>query len=186
MFAGLIALLGSSAFGSIIGGAFAWLNKKNDLQIKAMEIEQENKRLAHELASKRLDMELIQAEAKGKAEVAVIEGNTSIETARMAAIAEAQKADALSSGVVKEAGWWKWVLIIPEGLRRLVRPVLTILLTTGALMITNSIMMKLENGWSDFTPTQRYELVIQAISWVMAQASAAISYWFVSRGSSER
>jgi predicted DNA binding protein len=145
---------------------------------------QEDKRLAHELESKRLDMQMIQEEAKGKAEVAVIEGNASVESARMAAIAEAQKADALGAETIKEAGWWKWALIIPEGLRRLVRPALTILLTTGSLMITNSIMMKLENGWTDFTPAQRYDLVIQAMSWVMAQASAAISYWFVSRGSS--
>jgi seryl-tRNA(Sec) selenium transferase len=76
MLSAILAILGSSTVGSLIGGIFAFLNKKADIEIKKLD-------QAHELELRKEDRELAKVEAEGRLQVAVAEAEGSIESARM-------------------------------------------------------------------------------------------------------
>jgi hypothetical protein len=59
------------AFGSIIGGIFAFLNKKSDLDTKRLELEHERNKWAHDLQVKDKDLDYARIEAQGRKEVAI-------------------------------------------------------------------------------------------------------------------
>jgi hypothetical protein len=110
MIAALLSLLGSSAVGSLIGGVFAFLNRKTDLDLKRLEFE-------HSLALRRADLEMVQAEAAGRLQVAVVEAEGAVESARMASIGQTQAADALDAAQIRAAGKWGWLLVISDAVR---------------------------------------------------------------------
>jgi hypothetical protein len=185
MITGLITLLGSSAFSSLIGGIFAWLNRKSDLEVRRLELDHETNRWSHELQLRNADLEQIKAEAQGRREIAVIEGDASMEAARLSAIAASQAVDNLSVDLVKESGSMGWLLILADVMRRVIRPLSTVILLSFALYI-NILLVQyfLDQGWESMTSAQKFDMALQALTWVGSQASAALGYWFVSRGSS--
>lgn len=185
MISAIIALLGSSAFGSIIGGVFGILNKRNDLEVKRLDLLQEEKRWAHDVAMRDKDLQLMVAEAQAKKEVAVVESDGAIETARMVAIGQAHAADTLSAQELQAAGKWRGLLVGIHGLNKLVRPVLTLIVCGAALYLNWLLLDALVKAWPDLDKTQRFDLGVQAFAWLTGQASAVIGYWFVSRGSSK-
>jgi len=185
MIAAILSLLGSSFFGSLIGGIFAWLNRKADMQVKALELEHETKRWAHDLAVKDKDLEYAKIEAQGRKDVAVVEAEGSIETARMNAIAAAQAADKITADEIKAAGSWGWLFVLAGAFNRLIRPGATVLLTSAALVINGAVIWRLVELWPALTSAQQYDTGMQAFAWVTGQAAAALGYWFVSRGSSK-
>ena len=183
MIAALLSLLGSSAVGSIVGGIFAFLNKKSDLDTKRMELDHEVSKWAHDLKLRDKDLEFAAAEAKGRLDVAVVEGDAAIETARMSAIGVSQQADKISADEIRAAGKLGWMLVIGSAMRAWVRPLATVILTGAAIYLNWLLIDKLVAGWSTLTPSQQYEAAMQAFAWVTGQAAACLSYWFVSRGS---
>ena len=112
MLSALLTLLGSSAFGSLIGGAFAFLNRKADMESKRLDLAHEQARWTHELAVKDKQLAIAQAEAKGALDVAIAEGDARVEAARMAAIAQAQQADKVTAEELKAAGGMRWLLVL--------------------------------------------------------------------------
>jgi hypothetical protein len=185
MIAALLSLLGSSAVGSIIGGLFGWLNRKNDNDLKRMDHAQEAARWAHDLQVKDKDLAYMQAEAAARKDVAVIEGDSMVDAARMAALGVAHAADKTTAEEIAAAGKWGWVFVLASALNKLIRPTLTLLLTAAALWLNWVLLERLASGWPDLPAAQRTELAAQAFAWVTGQASAVIGYWFVSRGSSK-
>lgn len=181
----LSMLLGSSALGTLIGGVFAHYNKKAEIEAKKVELSDRVNQRAHELALRQNDLEQIKAEAAGKREVAVVEGDATIEAARMTAIAAANSADKISSEEYREAGWWKWLLVWSTAFRTWIRPMATVALTTASLFLTYLLITRfLDVGWLKLDPKDQLSMANMAINWVFAQASASLSYWFLSRGSS--
>jgi hypothetical protein len=180
MIAALLSLLGSSAVGSLIGGVFAFLNRKTDLELKRLEFE-------HSLALRRADLELVQAEAAGRLQVAVVEAEGAVESARMASIGQTQAADALDAAQIRAAGKWGWLLVISDAVRRFIRPAITVALV-GAALYLNWVLLERLGGptWLSLTREQQYDAGMQAFAWVTGQASAVVGYWFVSRGSTGR
>ena len=71
MIASLIALLGSSAVGSLIGGVFAFLNRKTDIEVKRIELAHEVDKWSHDLKVRESDLAIAKEEAKSKLDVAV-------------------------------------------------------------------------------------------------------------------
>ena len=67
-------------------------------------------------------------------------------------------------------------------LNKVIRPVLTIVLCFVALKVNWLVLDFFTAGWSAFTLEQKYDAGMQALAWVMGQASAVIGYWFMSRG----
>lgn len=186
MIALLLTFLSSSGFGSILGGFMGYFNRKVDLQQKVLDLAHEKDKWAHELALREADLKQVAAEAAGKREVAVIEGDASIETARMVAISATQAADKLDPEELKQAGWWSWTLVLADAFRRFIRPGATVVLLAGAIYLNYLMIEKvLSADWAGMTIEQRYALGKDAIAWVCSQASAALSYWFVSRGSAK-
>lgn len=182
----LLTFLGSSGFGSILGGVMGWLNRRVDLDAKRIDLEHEKDRWGHELELRRADLEQVKAEAAGRREVAVVEGDASVEAARMAALAASFQADRLDGAEIQQAGRLGWLLVLSDALRRLIRPVATVLLLGSTLYINWLIIGRWTNGdWASITPAERYTLMLQTLSWGSAQASSVLSYWFVSRGSSK-
>jgi hypothetical protein len=178
MLSAILAILGSSTVGSLIGGIFAFLNKKADIEIKKLD-------QAHELELRKEDRELAKIEAEGRLQVAVAEAEGSIESARMTAIGQAHAADNLDAETVKSAGGWAWLLILTDVYRRLIRPNLTLVLVGMALYLNWLLVELLGAGWGTLSKQQQYEAAMQAFAWITGQASAVIGYWFVSRGQSK-
>lgn len=182
----ILAFLGSSGFGSILGGIMGFLNRKVDLEQKRLELVHEKDKWTHELELRQADLEQVKAEAAGKREVAVVEGESAIETARMVAIGVAQAADKLDADELKAAGWWGWTLVLSDAFRRFIRPGATIALLIGTLYIDYLLIEKLTGSdWATLTPADRLETTKQAIAWISGQTATCLSYWFVSRGSSK-
>jgi hypothetical protein len=185
MIAAILSLLGSSAVGSLLGGVFAWLNKKNDLEIARMNFEQEKAKWANDLLMRDKDLEYARQEAAGRKEVAIVEGDAAVDTARMTAIGEAHKADAIQAADISAAGSYGWAVALAFVINKFVRPVLTLVLCFAALKTNLMVMDFFTSGWAVMTPDQRFDAGMQAFAWVTGQASAVIGYWFVSRGKSK-
>jgi hypothetical protein len=184
MLSAILSILGSSAFGSILGGVFAFLNRKTDLQAKKLDLEHEARRWGHELAVKDKDLEYAKLEAQGRKEVAIVEGEAAMETSRFQAIAAVQAAETVSAEELKAAGKLRWLLVLGMAFNRWVRPIATVVLAGAAISINLLLVEKLTEGWPTLTPEQRFDSAMQAFAWLTGQASAALGYWFVARGSS--
>jgi hypothetical protein len=178
MLSAILAILGSSTVGSLIGGIFAFLNKKADIEIRRLDH-------AHELELRKEDRELAKIEAEGRLQVAVAESEGEIESSRMTAIGQAHAADNLGAEEIKSAGGWAWLLILTDAFRRLIRPVLTLLLVSMALYLNWLLVERLGTGWDALSTEQKYDAAMQAFAWITGQASAVLGYWFVSRGQSK-
>lgn len=185
MITAILSLLGSSAFGSIIGGLMAFLNKKTDMDVKRLELEHETKRWTHDLAVKDKDLEYAKVEASGRKDVAIIEGDAAMETARFVAIGQSHATDVITADEMKAAGKLRWMLVLGSAMRAWIRPVLTVILSGAAIYLNFLLIGKLTDIWPTLDKTQQFEMGMQAFAWVTGQAAACISYWFVSRGSSK-
>lgn len=182
----LFAFLGSSGFGSILGGIMGFFNRKLDIDQKRMELDHERLRWGHDLELRKADLEQVRAEAAGRREVAVVEGDATVEAARMAALAASFQADAVDAEELKAAGWWSWLLVLSDAFRRFIRPGATVALLAGTMYINYLLIGKLTGPtWDLLTLDQKHDLALQAIAWMGGQTGAALSYWFVSRGSSK-
>ena len=184
MITAILSLLGSSAVGSLIGGMFAFLNRKADLQLKQIELAHEQNRWAHEQELRKTDLDIAKAEADAKVQVAVIETDAAIEGSRMVAIGQAHAGDRVTADEIKAAGKYGVLMVLVSVFNRLIRPVLTVLLACAALYVNWMMIDRLVTQWPALDSDQQFDAGMQAFSWVTAQASVAFSYWFVARGSS--
>ena len=184
MIAEWLTFLGSGPVGAIIGGGLAIWNRRADLQAKLADQKHEQAKWGHEAALRQADLEQVKAEAAGRREVAQIEADASAEAARLQAVAQAQAADRVGADTLREAGpVGRALLVCSMFLQTLVRPVLTTALVGVALWMGMELLWLLRaKTWGAITPAEQRELALQALSWVMAQASACVQYWMVSRG----
>lgn len=182
MIAAILSLLGSSAVGTLLGGIFAFLNRKTDLAMKQIDLSHEKDKWAQDLLVKAADKDYMLAEAGTKKDIAVVETDGAIETARMAAIAAVQATDKIDPEEIKAAGSLGWLLVIADVSTRLVRPVATVILAGTAIYINIQLISKLQDTWASYTAAQQYDAAMQAFSWITGQAAAVLSFWFVSRG----
>ena len=185
MLSAILSILGSSSFGSILGGVFAFLNRKADMQAKKLDLEHEARRWGHELAVKDKDIEYAKMEAQGRKDVAIVEGEAAMETARFQAIAAVQAAEAVTAEELKAAGKMRWLLVLGMAFNRFIRPMATVILASAAIVVNLLLMNKLAESWPGLTTAQQYDAAMQAFAWITGQASAALGYWFVARGSSK-
>lgn len=184
MISALLALLGSSTIGSLVGGIFAFLNRKADIDAKRLDLAHEVNRWTHEAVLRDKDLEIARQEAQGRKDVAIIEGDSTVEAARMVAIGAAQAADKISAAEIKAAGAWGWLLVLASALRSFIRPIITVVLVSAAVCLNWVLIGKLTDSWADLSPAQQYDAAMQAFAWITGQASAVLAYWFVSRGGS--
>lgn len=178
MITAILSILGSSAFGTILGGIFAILNKRTDIELKKLDY-------SHELSLRDKDLDIARAEAQGHKDVAIIEGESAVDVARMNGIAVANQADNVSADEIKAAGKLGWLYVIAAVFNKLIRPVSTVLFTTTALYLNWVIIEHMTQNWEQYTEAQQYDIAMQAFAWITGQASAILGYWFFSRGKSK-
>ena len=174
----ILALLGSSAVGTLLGGALALFNRRADMKAKELDFAQDRARWVHDLALRGKDIELAQLEARARLDVAIVEGDAQVESARMGAIAATEAADSTSAEELRAAGRWRWALVLASAYRKSMRSILTTLVGGAAVWVNLSLAREFQAGSAALDP----ELLHQALSWVSAQASMMFAYWFVARG----
>lgn len=180
----ILEFLGSSVFGTALGGFFAYMNKRNEIEIKKLDNALEEKRWAANLAIKDKDIEYAKVEASGRKEVAIVEGEATVEAARMGALAAAQAADKVTADELREAGGWRWLLVLSSAINKWIRPVITVVLTYYAIQISVLLMNRLAgNDWATLPADQRFSISREGMLWITTSASAAIGYWFMNRSS---
>lgn len=182
MISAILSLLGSSAVGSIIGGIFAFLNRKADIEAKKLEQAHEQARWSHDANMRDKDLAIAQAEAQGKKEVAIIEGEAMVGAAQLKAIADVQVAERITAEEITAAGKLGWLFVLTSVFTKLIRPVLTVAVGAASLYLNWIVIGHLTEGWASMDKAQQMEVGMQAFSWVTAQASMMFGYWFVSRG----
>ncbi len=185
MISAILTLLGSSTVGSLLGGIFAFLNRKLDMAQKVQDQIHETKKWEHDLKVKDKDLEYAQVEAASKKDVAIIEGETVIESSRMHAIAASQKEDSVTAEELAAAGKWKWLLVTASAYRKSMRSILTTVVGGAAIAVNLALAWQFQEAWPSLDKGQQNELIMQALAWISAQASMMFGYWFVSRGTSE-
>ena len=180
----MLAALLSPLLGSAVGGFFAWLKGNQDLEGKRIDNAARVANNAHEMSLRDKDIELAKAEAAGRRDVAIIEGEATIESARYGAIAQVEQAEQVTADEIKAAGWWSWLLVMVSAMRKSVRPVLTYAMVGSALYLNAEVLSYFMKDWSSLTSDQRFNAGMQAFGWVTTQASGIITYWFFTRKSS--
>jgi len=171
MISAILSILGSSFMGTLLGGAFALFNKREDTKL-------ELKRLQNELDQRDKDIELAKVEAQGRMFIASEE----TEAARFEAIGATAEADNLDPEMLKNAGWLKFLFVLAEAYRKMMRPAITTALLGGALWANYVVFEYLGGAWIGMTSGQKEGMLLQAFGWVTGQASACVAYWMVSRG----
>ena len=179
----IVSLLGSSFVGSLVGGIFGLLNRKTDIESKRLDLDHEAARWAHDASMRDKDLEVAKVEATGRKDVAIVEADGAIETARMNAINAAQAADRVTAEELRAAGKLRWLLVLAMAFSKWVRPMATVALGGAAIYVNLVLLERFVAGWAVLTAEQRYEISIQAFSWITGQASAVFGFWFVSRSS---
>ena len=167
----LIQLLTSSGAGVLFGHIFGWLNRREDARTHSMDLQHEEKKWDHDLAMRDKDREMLQTEWEARAQVASIEVEGKIAQADADALRAAQEADKATYGD-------KWI----DGLRGIVRPVLTFLLVGVALYVNYVLLQLLREVWPTLDTQEKVKLAMVAVEWLFFQAGASIGFWFGSRG----
>lgn len=186
MISAILSILGSSTFGSLLGGVFAFLNRKNDLEIQKLLLAQEIQKLEFSLKEKAADLEIMKAEAEFKFKIVATQTDSEMEKARFDAIARISASEIVSADTLKEAGSFKFLYVLSDFLNRIIRPVATILLTGAAIWVNFVFISRLHDAWASYTQAQQYDAAMQAFSWITGQSGAILAYWFVSRGVSKK
>lgn len=178
----LMSLMGSSAVGSALGGVFAYLNRKADMEAKKADQAHEQARWGHDANMRDKDLAVAQAEAQGRKEVAIVEGDALVGAAQMKAIADVQVAEKITADEIKAAGKMGFVFVLVSAWIKSIRPGLTVAVGAAALYLNWMLIMLLAKNWDQFSTDTWFQLGLQAFTWVTAQASMMFGYWFVSRG----
>lgn len=160
-------LLGSNAVGSMIGWLGGLMNRKVDLEAKRLDLEDREKGRAHEQALRRIDLEVMAAEAASKERVASIETEGKVQTSAWDALAESYRQEAATpSGSFSKA----------------IRPLLTLMFGLAGLTQAAAVL------WFAFainrTPldtAQLNQLVLYSIEWVFFQGGLVVGWWFANR-----
>lgn len=170
LFLGLIKLLGSAGFGTIFGGVMGLFNRKADLALKRVEIEEANAARAHELAMRDKDAAIMAQEWAGRTRVAEVEGAAAVETAAYTAIAKSYDFAKPKPGGKMEA------------FSAFLRPFISL----GYFLISS-----VGSGWILYyafyvynlklSTEQLFEIVMFVISWFAFMAGATIGWWYAMR-----
>ena len=157
----ILEVLGSAGFGSIIGGLFGWLGKR-----------QEN-----DLIKAKQQHELNMVKAKTDATVAIAEIN--MEQAKQAGeLMVAQIAEQSFRESQKPSG------ALMEGAKAIMRPLITLAMLYQTYMIF-SALESLTGGLASLPAQDKSELFKILVLMITGLTATVVSWWFASRGSKQ-
>lgn len=170
----IASILSSAGFGSLIGAAGGLFNRYFDLRLKDKELEAQKVKNAHDLAMRDKDMAAMSLEWEHREQIVSIESAGRVEERAYDAMVASYQNDRASYG----GG-------AVDIVRGLTRPVLTALLTVGALVVNGILIFLLTRYWSDVPISDRLKLIFMALEWLLFQAGTVIGWWFGSRPSTQ-
>jgi len=170
LLAGLGKLLGSNVVGSALGWVGGWLQRKQDIEVKVLELADAEKQRAHELAQRRIDIEIMDREIAGRERIASIETEGKIDVAQFGAIAEGYKTQFEGEGRV-------------AAFSRFIRPFVTLWFVVASSALTIAVIVLAYKANVPFTVEEWKEWISYVLAWTMFQAGVCIGWWFAVRNS---
>jgi hypothetical protein len=180
--ADILSAIGAVASGGVTGIVGAVAQRVFDWKNKKLDLEAESRRLSHELALRRVDVEIMEKEFAARTRVAEIEGETRRETADAEVFAASFREPAqYAAGHAlspRQVGW----MVALDFLRGIVRPGLTLYLVILTTLIYGQAHALLSG--SVFTPADALALAQRAIDTVLYLTTTATLWWFGTRNKS--
>lgn len=175
------------ALASLFGGGLTGLigsvvSRIFDYKTKKLEIEQARERFAHEVAMRRVDAEILQAEYAGRTKVAEVEASGREAVADAQAFAASFNEPVRYSADVAPTAGQGWLLVLLDVLRGLVRPGLTIYLCVITTMVYLQARWLLGAGISPDAAQATLDRIIETVLYL---TSACTLWWFGSRVKSQ-
>ncbi len=163
-------LLGTNAVGSLIGWVGGWLQRKQDLAMRKLELEESANQRAHELSLRRVDIELAEKEGAAKERVASIEAEGAVQSAQMAAMA-ASFGDQFKGD--------DWV----TRFSRFIRPFATLYMLAASTAMTAVVLTLASSAGvlGRLTTEQWYSVMEYAVLWIFFHGSLTLGWWFSMR-----
>ena len=162
MITSLITLFSSGAFGSIIGLAGGYFNRKLDIQLKRLDHE-------HDLKKMDKDLKYMEAEYEQRTRIATIETEGAIDVAGYNAMSTSYDyAKPDSTG---------WV----DSLSKIIRPFITLAFFFLSVYIFIQLDQKI--SISIISADVMEKTYIAVIEWILFQAGISIGWWFANRPS---
>lgn len=163
-------LLGSNAVGSALGWVGGWLQRKQDIELRRLELADAEKQRAHELAQRRIDVEIMDREIAGKERIASIEAEGRIETAALDAIAKGYESQFSGEG---------WAVTFS----RAIRPAVTLWFVLASTALSVAVVWLAVRAGIRFEAADWRAWLTYVLEWTMFQAGVVIGWWFAVRNS---
>ncbi len=167
----LLALMGTSGFGALLGWAGGMVNRFFDLKMKDKEMALLQLQQAHDLARLDKEREYMLAEAEQKLQVVQEEGAQRLAQVGYETMAKSYDNDkaAYGGGVI-------------DTLRGVIRPVATAIYGAASiLMVVAVLYYGFYESHLAFSATQLHGMMQQSVQWVFFMAEMCVGWWFGSR-----
>jgi len=170
----LLSILTSTGAGGIIGVVGSWLTKREERKNIQLQLERDVK-----LAEIRKDEAKIEADhelalADKQIERAQVEGSVAIDQAKIEAFTDDLKEQSKNYGIK-----------VVDGIRGLMRPLITIYLLVIATLLTLKIN-QLVGGLDSLEMSELKGIYDNVINQMLFLTATAVTWWFGSRPSSQR
>jgi hypothetical protein len=167
---GIIKLLGSAGFGTIFGGIMGLFHRRQDLDLKKLELQDAANQRKHELDMRDKDAAIMAQEWAGRTRVAEVEAAGAAEVEAFKALQDSYKFAQPEKGS-KMAAFSSFI-----------RPFISI----GYFFITSIggayiIYYAFHVAGIKLSQEQLAELVMYVISWVAFMGGATIGWWYAMR-----
>lgn len=163
-------LLGSNVAGSALGWVGGWLQRKQDIEVKKLELADADKARAHEASLRRIDIEIMDREIAGKERIASIEAAGKIEASALDAIAKGYETQFSGDG---------WV----SSFSRAIRPAVTVWFVIASSALTVAVILLATRAGVQFDAADWRQWLGYVLEWTMFQAGVVIGWWFAVRNS---
>lgn len=173
----ILGVLGSGGFGSIVGLVGGYMNRRLDMQAKALEIQDKVNERAHDLLRMDKEREYMSAEFAARVQVAAkenegkqITADAAIEVAGYSAMG-----DSYSFAATTSADGWV------DKASKAVRPLVTLLFLVFTAVIFWQVQKLINALETPLTPEQAVNLYTMIIEWTVFQAAVCTGWWFAMR-----
>lgn len=170
MISGILAILGTSGFGAILGALGGLVNRWMDYKTRSLDIELKKMDHEHEEKLRGMDIEAMKMETEGKIHIATVEGEAKIEAAGYSTLSESYKHDSKIKGTP-----------LTDFCRAVIRPLITVIFVGIVCYINYRVWEIMDAQKVELTTEQLFEI----IRWTLFEASVVIGWWFANRPSGD-
>jgi hypothetical protein len=165
----ILGVASSSGLGALIGAVSGYFTRKQEATRELARLEVELKHRELDIKEAEIERQHALDMADKKMEEAELEGDIAYEQADLANLRESIKQAGKSSGIG-----------FVEGIKGLMRPVITLILMVQAEYLLWDMWMKL-GGLDAFSPDAQVEMFKHLLYQMIFLTVTAVSWWFASR-----